>query len=147
MKPTFIGVSAAVRYWEDTTVNGVDDVDGSLIPDRYGDNWMPVIRLEDGAVQEWPKGTTAEVHYKVCDAGEYWLLDADKNRIAKWGGYYVPDDFLCHGDDGYGDYIIMNINADGFVEGWKTPEVVWACDCDESDQSGWKRIGAQGGAA
>lgn len=73
IKSTYIEVSAGVRYWEDASVNGAEDTEGSLIPFRKGDNWEPVIRLADGMVMEWPQGTTADVHFKVCDAGEYWL--------------------------------------------------------------------------
>lgn len=116
----FIKVSAAIRYWEDTTVNGQDDIDGSLIPCRNGYLWEPVIDLETGRIQDWPDGTSADVHYKVCDAGEYWLLDADKNRIAEWKGHYVPDNYLCQGADGWGDYIIFSVDEDGLIEDWTT---------------------------
>jgi hypothetical protein len=122
----YIEVRAEVRYWEDATVNGIEDEDGALIPLKSGDNWCPVIRLSDGAVKDWPQGTAADIHYKVCDAGEYWLQDESGVRIAKWGGYYVPGEFLCHGDEGYGDYIIMKIGADGLVIGWRTPVVEMA---------------------
>lgn len=103
-RATYIELSAGVRYWEDSTVNGAEDTNGTLTPLRKGDNWAPVIRLADGLVMDWPQGITADVHFKVCDQGEYWLQDADRKRVAKWAGYYVPDDFLCPGDNGYGDY-------------------------------------------
>lgn len=118
----YIEVRARVRYWEDATVNGVDDDDGSRIPFRDGDAWCPVIRLADGVVMDWPQGMTASIHYKVCDQGEYWLLDANRNHVAKWPGYYVPDAYLCHGDEGYGDYIIFSVGADGAIVGWKAPQ-------------------------
>lgn len=121
-KARFIEVDAGVRYWEDGYVNGVQDVDGK-IPLRIGDGWRPVIDLRDGQIQGWPTGTSAEVHYKVCDAGEYWLLDETKQRIAKWGGYYVPDEFLCVGASGYGDYIIFKIAEDGKIVDWRKPYV------------------------
>jgi len=138
--PTYIKVRAGVRYWDDATVNGKEDEAGSLIPHRVAEDWCPTIRLTDGKVMDWPQGVTADVHYKVCDAGEYWLLDEDKLTIAKWAGFYVPDDFLCHGDTGYGDYIIFKIDADGRIQSWRMPEVVWACECDNDDeQSAWKK--------
>lgn len=117
----FIEVGADVRYWEDATVNGKEDSDGTLIPCRNRNSWEPVIDLETGQILNWPAGIEADIHYKVCDAGEYWLLDATKQRIAKWNGYYVPDDILCVGDNGYGDYIIFKVGADGIVIGWKKP--------------------------
>ncbi|SEG16403.1 hypothetical protein [Marinobacterium lutimaris] len=118
----FIEVSAAVRYWDDALVNGKEDTDGSLIPFTNGDLWEPVIDLEAGKIQSWPQGTEADIHYKVCDAGEYWLLDADKKRIAKWLSDYVPNKYLCHGDNGYGDYIILKVTEDGNIEDFEKPD-------------------------
>jgi hypothetical protein len=128
----FIEVSAEVRYWEDAYVNGQEDKDGSLIPCRNGDIWEPIIALQDGQIQDWPRGAKADVHYKVCDQGEYWLLDADRNRIAKWKGHYVPDEYLCHGDDGYGDYIIFEVDQSGQIEKWEKP-VISAVDWQAVD--------------
>lgn len=136
MDAVYIEVSAGVRYWEDARVNGVEDEDGSRIPCRYdrtGDYWCPIIRLSDGQFVDWPAGVEADIHYKVCDDGEYWLLDANRNRIAKWSGDYVPDEFLCHGDRGYGDYIIMRVGPDGVVRGWEPP----------SDFDGWECVRAE----
>lgn len=123
-KPIYIEVRANVRYWEDAFVNGQPDELGTLIPFRVDDSWRPIIRLADGQVQDWPNDKSADVHYKVCDDGQYWLLDADRRRIAKWSGDYVPDEFLCHdGDEGFGDYIIIRINRQGFVSGWSVPQI------------------------
>lgn len=118
----YIEVEADVRYWEDATVNGAEDERGELIPFRFGKLWCPVIRLADGWVVGWPEGTEADIHYKVCDQGEYWLA-AEHGRIAKWSGCYVPDDFLCHGDNGYGDYIIFKVDATGHIKGWTRPKI------------------------
>lgn len=38
MNAQYIQVSAQVRYWEDASVNGVFDDDGTLIPLRTGDS-------------------------------------------------------------------------------------------------------------
>lgn len=138
---TYIEVSAEVRYWEDATVNGAEDNDGSLIPFRSGDLWRPIIRLNDGTVMDWPAGIEANIHYKVCDAGEYWLLDADRQRVGKWAGFYVPNKFLCHGDNGYGDYIILQVGPDGRIQNWRQPEVQWLCGCAKDDEAtGWTRL-------
>lgn len=123
-EPVYIEVVAGVRYWEDATVNGVEDEDGKLIPCRKDGVWCPVIRLADGAVMDWPKGTVADIHYKICDSGEYFLLDEHKNRIAKWDWDYVPSRFLCVGDNGFGDYIIFTVNGDGMIPGWKEPIII-----------------------
>jgi hypothetical protein len=119
---TYIEVEAEVRYWEDASVNGQEDTDGTLMPFRFGDKWCPVIQLADGWIVNWPEGTTADVHFKVCDQGEYWLA-TEEGRVAKWRGHYVPDEFLCHGDTGFGDYIIFKVGADGKIEGWQKPEI------------------------
>ncbi len=130
----YLVVRAAVRYWEDATVNGVEDTDGSLIPCRVGDLWCPVIDLTTGTIVSWPTGTTASIHYKVCDAGEYWLLDPLEEERWKWNGSYVPDRLLCIGDTGFGDYIILNVLEDGRILGWAVPEI---------DFNEWTKEGAQ----
>lgn len=119
----YLEVSAEVRYWEDADVNGVEDDDGTLIPFRKGDLWCPVIDIDNGTLVGWPEGISARIHYKVCDAGEYWLLDENKARIAKWKGYYVPDKFLCHGDNGCGDYIIFKVGSDGRIADYRIPRI------------------------
>ena len=119
----FLFVRADVRYWDDAKVNGVEDSEGKLIPCRVGDTWSPVIRLDDGQVMEWPTGTSADIHYKVCDAGQYLLANENKEEIAIRNGYYVPDDLLSIGSNGYGDYIILNIDADGKIKDWKKIEL------------------------
>ena len=82
--PLRLLVSAEVRYWEDAEINGTGDTeDGTLIPLKVGNLWKPSIELETGRVLEWPQGTTADIHYKVCDQGEYWLEDAEGKRL-KW---------------------------------------------------------------
>ena len=124
MKQTFhtLIVSANVRYWEDATVNGEQDEDGTLIPCRKGNAWRPIIDLATGIIRNWTDAT-ADIHYKVCDAGEYWLGDEHGNKLAKWKDDYVPDDFLSVNEDGWGDYIIMNVDATGQIKGWVTPQI------------------------
>lgn len=121
--PSLLCVAAEVRYWEDATVNGVEDEEGDLIPCRVDDLWIPVIDINEGRVLCWPGDKKASIHYKVCDAGEYWLADASGKKVAKWKGHYVPDAFLCVGDRGYGDYIIMEVDEDGKIKGWKVPQI------------------------
>jgi len=120
---THIEVEAGRCYWEDATVNGVIDHDGTLMPGRDGDLWKARIRLSDGQIENWPAGTAADIHYKVCDEGRYWLTDSNGNRLARWRGYYVPDDFLCPEDAGHGDYIIMRVAESGLIEGWPRPPI------------------------
>lgn len=114
----YLKVEAEVRYWEDGTVNGnPDDDDNPTIPCRSGGCWAPLIDLDIGRIIGWPGGTSADVHYKVCDAGRYALLDVGRNEIIAIDGY-VPQ-IMRPGGDGYGDYIIMTIGADGTIADWR----------------------------
>jgi len=120
----YLKVDAGVRYWENGTVNGVDDVDGeepkmpfAVKTGKFDYRWQPTIDLDNGRILNWPKGTTATTHYKVCDDGVYTLLDESMQEIKK-SESYVPD-ILCPGESGYGDYIIMEINEEGYISDWE----------------------------
>ena len=122
------------RYWEDADVNGETDIDYDeqkkgekprmpLVVEnpeaRYGEekyNWEIKIDLATGNIQGWPEGTTANVLYKVCDQGVYWLEDADGNEVHKIGSY-VPS-ILDFGGDSYGDYIECVIDENGHIKEW-----------------------------
>jgi hypothetical protein len=108
-----LSVRAKVRYWEDATVNGKEDIDGRRIPCRKGDNWCPVIEIDTGIIRNWSKGLRAEIHYKVSDEGVYELKDADGETIAEMEGY-VPD-MMSPEEEGFGDYIIMVVNENGQI--------------------------------
>lgn len=111
-------VEADVRYWEDADVNGVEDTDGNLIPCREGDTWKPIIDLPTGKINNWKIGVKAEIHYKVCDAGSYFLKDEQGNTVASIENNYVPR-ILCPKDSGYGDYIIMDVDENGMIKDWQ----------------------------
>jgi hypothetical protein len=113
----YLLAKAGARYWEDATVNGEEDTEGTLIPCRDGDYWCPLIDIDTGIITNWDKGKSASVHYKCCDDGIYTLLDKDMNEIKTIKGY-VPN-IMCPKEEGYGDYIIMEINSDGEIENWK----------------------------
>lgn len=114
----FLAVDAEVRYWEDASVNGRnEDEDNPTIPFKEGASWKPVIDLDSGQVLNWPVGTTANTHYKVCDAGIYTLLDAQHQPIVQKEGY-VPD-ILAPQGKGFGDYIILQIDNQGVIAGWR----------------------------
>lgn len=123
----YLRARCGVRYWEDGKVNGEEDADGSRIPCREGTaadnnhlgggNWCPLIDLDTGKIEGWPEGTTASVHYKVCDDGDYELLDADGNVVKSIDGY-VPA-AMCPEGEGDGDYVIMEIGPDGTIAKWK----------------------------
>lgn len=115
-------VNAGVRYWNDATMNGTEEVpdsedDGTVnrdFPGRVRDDWRPEIDLDTGTILNWVPGVTASVHFKVCDAGVYQLCDAEGNIQIEHSGY-VPR-MMCPIGNGFGDYIIMNIDAKGLIE-------------------------------
>lgn len=113
----YLLAEAGARYWEDATVNGKEDTEGTLIPCRDGEYWKPLIDIETGIIINWEQGKVAEVHYKCCDDGKYKLLDANKEVIKEIDGY-VPS-IMCPKGSGYGDYVIMDIDADGKIQNWK----------------------------
>lgn len=112
-----LSVTANVRYWEDATINGVDDEEGTLTPCKKGECWCPEIDIETGKINNWVDGVVASIHFKVCDEGVYSLRDDQDNIVYEREGY-VPK-CMSPKEPGYGDYIIMNINHEGFIEDWK----------------------------
>lgn len=114
-----LSVKAEVRYWEDAQVNGVCDELGDLIPCRKGDLWCPEIDIDKGIVTNWEIGKKAYVHYKVCDCGTYRLKDENGNIILSIEKGYVPE-IMCPEENGYGDYIIMEIDENGQIQNWVT---------------------------
>jgi hypothetical protein len=113
---TTLIVDAGVRYWEDATINGVEDEQGDLVPCREGDRWKPIIDIEKGVITNWTKGVKANIHYKVCDDGIYHLADKDGNILLTKEDY-VPD-ILDLDNESYGDYIIMIVDENGNIENW-----------------------------
>lgn len=111
-----LDVNAGIRYPEDTSVNGIEDTDGQLMPFLEDGRWTPEINFDSGQIEGWPVGTTANVCYIVCDDGVYELFDNDVNIIKSFEGY-VPN-CLAPKENGYGDYIIMDIDENGFIKDW-----------------------------
>ena len=114
----YLQVKACVRYWEDTEVNGESDTEnGENIPCKAGNLWMPLIDIEEGKITNWKQGVKADVHYKVCDCCGWDLLDENREIVLSEDDGYVPNT-LCPKESGYGDYIIMDIDEDGFILDW-----------------------------
>lgn len=132
-------VSAGIRYLEDATVNGQQDISYELqkagqapaMPlcvRRPGSNHCPTdlwlweleIDPDTGTVANWPAGTTAHVHYKVCDeCGIEYFRDGIKvcdNESGKCHGY-VPR-FLHYSSCYDSDYIVIDIGPDGRIKCW-----------------------------
>lgn len=111
-------VEAAARYWEDAEINGQSSEDGEMVPFKKGDLWCPVIDIDTGIIKDWAQGTKAKIHFKVCDCGSYYLHDEEGNCILAIENDYVPS-IMSPKEEGYGDYIIMDINETGQIENWK----------------------------
>ena len=136
----WLDIDAGVRYWEDSEIDGATDND----PEENGEDptmpfaeknsegqwrWGVRINLDNGQIQGWPAGHTASIHYKVCDDGNYRLLDSDWNIVMEGNDVYVPG---CIGE--YGDYIVMEIDQDGYIEDFRFTQN----DLDElSDEWGY----------
>lgn len=111
-------INAKVRHWEDATINGVEDKEGTLTPCASGAYWKPIIDIDTGVILNWEIGTEANIHLKVCDCGSYYLKDENNNVVVSIEDNYVPE-IACPKENGYGDYIIMDINKDGQISRWK----------------------------
>lgn len=120
----FLKAECGVRYWEDGVVNGETDSDSEpKMPFSSANGWSPLIDVDAGTIVDWPEGVVASIHYKVCDAGVYSLLDEGKNLIATISDY-VPD-ILSPGGQGYGDYVIMDIDGTGKISNWRPSFDEW----------------------
>lgn len=117
-----LSVKAGIRYWEDATVDIVEDIDGTLIPCREGELWCPEIDIDSGVIINWKQGVKAHVHYKVCDSGSYFLKDANGKVLSSIEDNYVPS-IMCPTRNGYGDYIIMDIDENGKIDNWKVTDL------------------------
>lgn len=134
-----IVVKAVVRYPEDAELieeklddqnrpynNYInDDEENPKMPfieveyDKYGHKrfcWQPTIDLENGVIINWPKGVKVHVFYKVCDEFECTVYDKNDNEVLHYEGY-VPD-FMAIEDEGYGDYIDMIVDENGYINDW-----------------------------
>jgi len=114
-----VEVRAHVRYWEDSEINGVPDEKGTLTPCREGELWCPIIDIDTGVILNWIKGVKANVHFKVCDAGSYFLKDAEGKVVLSREDDYVPNELI---PGSYGDYIEMSIDENGKIADW-TPSL------------------------
>lgn len=75
----------------------------------------PEIDIDTGIITNWIKGVTADVHFKVCDSGSYYVKDAEGNVVLSREDEYVPN---CLIPGKYGDYIIMTIDENGKIAEW-----------------------------
>ena len=108
------------RRWETSQINGMEDnyANPKMPCIETTENgvpfWRPIINLDNGQIVNWRQGTTASIHYKSVDGNYIDIIDRNTNTIKEYEGY-VPQ-FLCPKEDGWGDYVIMDIDEDGFIQ-------------------------------
>ena len=101
-----------------------DDVSESLPNHLFNDDGELdlLIEVDTGKVVSWQGSEPVNIYDKVRDNGVYTLFGTDGLEVGKIDNYYVPND-LIPGD--YGDYINLEINADGVITNWpKYPNVL-----------------------
>ena len=136
---TTILVNAYVRHWEKGRINGVsDNADCPNMPcvvkGEKDYRWMPIIDNETVQIRNWREGTTAYIHYKVCDEFECRIIDEKGGEHCLIKDYegYVPD-FMCPKKCSYGDYIIMDIDENGYIQDWDKEKVLNFIENEEEE--------------
>lgn len=142
-------ISAYVKNSAGFCINGMDDENGELTPCLFNRTkeirerikewsqesadifhhimhelrWEPSIEVDTGRIMNWKPGVTASIHLRVVDRCFVHLHDYDNDRHwATDGEWYVPE-FLYPKENGYGDFINMDIDGNGYIKDWK-PELV-----------------------
>lgn len=122
----FLDCEIEPRNYEDVllTIDGCefqDDENNPKMPCMVAKNntylWCPTIDVNDGRIINWDtcRGVSAKVFYKVCDQGAYTVRGNEQSYTVK---SYVPD-CLSINDEGYGDYVLLSIDKNGFIEDWE----------------------------
>lgn len=128
-------VNVIPRFIEDAYINGDRELeDDPKMPfishDFLGDyHWDINIDIDKGLIENWPTGVKASIHYKVCDEGFYEIFDEKGEKLGYFNGY-VPS-IMCPKDQGYGDYIIMDIDEYGNIQDWNAKNNIddLLCNC------------------
>lgn len=117
----FVRANVSPIGWEDADVDGEsDDEDNPRIPCVEDGRWNILIDIKTGHIVNWKQGVSARVYYKVVDEGIYTMYDNGMEKIDEYEGY-VPD-LMSLDDEGWGDYMNLTINEDGFIEDWPDNE-------------------------
>lgn len=101
-----------------------DDVSENLPKHLFNDDGELdlLIEVDTGKVVSWQGDDPVSIYDKVRDGGVYTLFDSNGKEVQKIHNYSVPNK-LIPGE--YGDYIDLNISADGIVTNWpKNPSVI-----------------------
>ena len=105
--------------WEDATVNGIEDTEqGDNIPCKEDEYWNIKIDVDSGVIQDWDNTKEANIHYKSADDNQFEFLDENEEQIATYDGY-VPDFLECTEEQGFGNYVLLEIENSGKIKNWK----------------------------
>ena len=77
--------------------------------------WKLDIDIDTGKIADWPVGITAKTYYKVSDQLELFWMDRHYKG-------YVPK-FLQIFDNGFDDYIHIEIDGTGQIVDWNAKQV------------------------
>lgn len=106
-------ISAQFRHVGDTE----DDDVPTDFPLLTGSMWNAYIDVDTGVIRDWPEGDERSLFVKVCDQGNYSLLDDAGDTVLERFDNYVPNN-LVPGE--YGDYIDLKIDGSGKITNWPT---------------------------
>lgn len=119
----YIEAMVDVRLWGTSTANVKNGSDVSM-PFHKGNAWRPVIELSTGKIEGCPEHTTAAIQFPIFDSGDYWLLNENKERIAKWTALFGPAPLLGSSISLISsEFTTINIKQDGTVEHWRAPNL------------------------
>lgn len=109
----FVRLELHVRYDEEDIPND--------FPLRSGDMWNASVEIDTGKIRGWPADAGArQLRMKVCDEGCYSLV-ADLDGIVARISDYIPHGVV---PGRYGDYVELEIDANGVITNWpKKPDV------------------------
>lgn len=130
-------LKAYVRYWNDCDIIGVDKIvdeedilSGTkpsvpcAVSEERGWAWEPIIDVENGLITNWEKGVELVTNFKVCDECAFTYFEDMENKLSY--DNYVPD-FLSINGKGYGDYIMITVDSDGYIKNWDKEKCLKFC--------------------
>jgi len=121
--PRYLKVVANPRYLEDTYLNGKEDKEGEIcIYDNDKQILDFVIDMVEGKILNWNNTQGAKIHYKIADEGKYYLIEYISQHMysikKEYSSYYVVDELLAIDRNGYGDYMIMEVDKNGYIKNY-----------------------------
>lgn len=112
-----------VRYWENAQFYCPNDKTANCgIPGRDGQYWDCTIDIDSGKILNWIWDVVGSVYFKVYDEFSCEFIDDKGRYIYTIKNDYVPD-FMCPKEQGFGEYIIMDIDEAGTIEKWSVHKV------------------------